>query len=187
MHTDACSARKMDRKLIIQIALMLIVAAYASYLFHEFGHWLVGTLLGNEMSMRLNGAWPTSGIYLKESHSLPVGIGGPAFTILQAFIVLVIIEKYKTLLAYPFLMFPLVFRVFSLALGEFGAQDEAGISATLGLGKYTAVIIVCSILLGLVWRGSRTLKLNGLVIIRFMGGCSVSMLMVIATHKLLFS
>jgi hypothetical protein len=172
---------------IIRLMLVLLLAAYASYLFHEFGHWLVGTLLGNEMSMSLNGAWPTSGVYLKESHSLPVGIGGPAFTILQALIALVIIEKYRTLLAYPFLVFPLVFRVFSLTLGEFRAQDEAGISATLGLGKYTVVIVVCSILLGLVWRGSRTLKLNGSVITRFIGACLVSMLMVIATHKLFLS
>jgi len=125
----------MNGQSIIRLMLVLLLAAYASYLFHEFGHWLVGTLLGNEMSMSLNGAWPTSGNYLNESHSLPVSIGGPAFTILQAFIALMIIEKYKTLLAYPFLMFPLVFRVFSLMLGEFRAQDEAGISATLGLGK----------------------------------------------------
>ncbi len=84
---------------IIRLMLMLLLAAYASYLFHEFGHWLVGTLLGNEMSMSLNGAWPTSGVYLKESHSLPVGIGGPAFTILQACVALAIIEKYTTALA----------------------------------------------------------------------------------------
>ena len=172
---------------IMRLMLMLLLAAYVSYLFHEFGHWLVGTLLGNEMSMSLNGAWPTSGVYLRESHSLPVRIGGPAFTILQAFVALVIIEKYKTRLAYPFLMFPLVFRVFSLALGEFRAQDEAGISATLGLGQYTVVIVICSILLGLVWRGSRTLKLNGSLVGRFIGACVVCMLTVIATHKLFFS
>jgi len=177
----------MKGRSIIRLMLVLLLAAYASYLFHEFGHWLAGTLLGNEMSMSLNGAWPTSGNYLRESHSLPVGIGGPAFTVLQALIALVIIEKYETVLAYPFLIFPLVFRVFSLTLGEFSAQDEAGISATLGLGKYTVVIIVCSILFGLVWRGSRTLKLSGLVIRHFLVGCIASMLVVIATHKLFFS
>ena len=172
---------------IMRLMLVLLLSAYASYLFHEFGHWLIGTLLGNKMSMSLNGAWPTSGVYLKESHALPIRIGGPAFTILQAFVALLIIEKYRTLLAYPFLVFPLVFRVFSLALGEFRAQDEAGISAILGLGKYTVVIVVCSILLGLVWRGSRTLKLNGSAITGFIGACLVSMLMVIATHKLFLS
>ncbi len=172
---------------IMRLMLVLLLSAYASYLFHEFGHWLIGTLLGNKMSMSLNGAWPTSGVYLRESHSLPVRIGGPAFTILRAAVALLIIEKYKTLLAYPFLVFPLVFRVFSLALGEFRAQDEAGISAILGLGQYPVLLVVCTILLGLVWRGSRTLKLNGSIITRFIGASLVSMLMVIATHKLFFS
>ena len=177
----------MKSKVIIRLMLVFLLAAYASYLFHEFGHWLVGTLLGNEMAMSLNGAWPKSGTFLKESHSLYFSIGGPSFTILQAVIALTIIEKYKTLFAYPFLVFPFIFRVFSLTLGEFSAQDEAGISATLGLGKYTVSFVVCSILLALLWRGSHVLKLNGMAVSGFIFCSVVFNLMVIATHVLCFS
>ena len=172
---------------IIRLMLVFLLAAYASYLFHEFGHWLVGTLLGNEMAMSLNGTWLKSGTFLKESHSLYFGIGGPSFTVLQAVIALIIIEKCKTLFAYPFLIFPFIFRVFSLTLGGFSAQDEAGISATLGLGKYTVALVVCSILLALVWRGSHVLKLNGMAVSGFIFCSVVLNLMVIATHVLCFS
>ncbi len=114
----------MDRKRIVQLALLLIVAAYAHNLFHEFGHWLVGTILGNQMSS------------------------------------------------------------FSLTLGNFAAQDEAGISASLGLGKYTVAIIVCSLLLALVWKGSLKLKLGFVALNGWIFGSTVCMLIVIYTHKL---
>ena len=177
----------MKNPTIIRLMLMLLLAAYASYLFHEFGHWLVGTLLGNEMSISLNGSWPKSGNFLKESHSLYFSIGGPGFTILQAVVALLIIEKYKTLFAYPFLIFPFIFRVFSLTLGGFSLQDEAGISAMLGLGKYTVALVMCSILLALVWRGSRVLKLDGMAVGGFIFCSIVFNLMVIATDVLCFS
>lgn len=48
----------MDRKVTIRLMLLLLVAAFVHNLFHEFGHWLVGTLLGDPMSMNLNYAWP---------------------------------------------------------------------------------------------------------------------------------
>ena len=113
-----------------------------------------GTILGNQMSMSLDGTWPTSGGYHREWHSPAVGIGGPAFSILMALIALIFVEKRRTVFAFPFLFFPLFARLFALTLGGFAAQDEAGISASLGLGKYTVAIIVCSTLLVLVWKGS---------------------------------
>lgn len=176
----------MKKLTVIRLILILLLAAYVSYLFHEFGHWLVGTLLGNEMAISLNGSWPESGNFLEESHSLYFSIGGPGFTILQAVIALLIIEKFKTLIAYPFLIFPLIFRVFSLTLGGFSVQDEAGISAMLGLGRYTVALIVCSILLGLVWKGSRVLKLNGMAVGGFIFCSIVFNLMVIGTNVLCF-
>ncbi|MGD0537658.1 MAG: hypothetical protein ABSC03_08430 [Verrucomicrobiota bacterium] len=184
MHTDASSARKMDRKRIALLGLLLLVAAYAHNLFHEFGHWLVGTILGNQMSMSLDGTWPTSGGYHQEWHSPAVGIGGPAFSILMALIAFIFVEKRRTVFAFPFLFFPLFSRLFALTLGGFAAQDEAGISASLEFGKYTAAIIVCSILLALVWKGSLTLKFGFIAINGWILGSTVCMLMVINTHKL---
>jgi hypothetical protein len=174
----------MGRKRIVQLALLLIVAAYAHNLFHEFGHWLVGTILGNQMSMNLDGTWPTSGGYLQGWHSPAVGIGGPAFSILMALIALIFVEKHRTAFAFPFLFFPLFARLFSLTLGNFAAQDEAGISASLGLGKYTVAIIVCSLLLALVWKGSLKLKFGFIALNGWAFGSTVCMMMVINTHKL---
>ncbi len=185
MHTDASSATKTDRKRIALLALLLLVAAYAHNLFHEFGHWLVGTILGNQMSMSLDGTWPTSGGYHQQWHSPAVGIGGPVFSLLMASIALIIVEKRRTVFAFPFLFFPFFSRLFALTLGGFAAQDEAGISASLGSGKYTVAIVVCSILLALVWRGSRKLKFGFIALNGWIFGSAVCMLVVINTHKLL--
>jgi hypothetical protein len=97
-----------------------------------------------------------------------------------------VIERYKTVLVYPFLFFPLFARAFAVVFGDFAAQDEAGVSATLGVGAYTVAIAVLLVLVGLVWRGSRTLRLG----VDVVGGCFlgsvVAEVMVIGTHKLLF-
>lgn len=169
-----------------RLMLLLLVAAFVHNLFHEFGHWLVGTLLGNPMSMSLNFAWPTNGHYLKEWHAPIVSISGPCFSILMALAALVVIEKYGTVYAYPFLFFPLFARVFSLLLGGFAKQDEAAVAVRLGLGKYTVAIIVCSVLLGLVWRGSRRFKLEPQAVGIWCVGGVVAQLIVIGTYKFLF-
>jgi hypothetical protein len=109
-HTQ-CDAHQIASKDFRRLILVVLFAAYTSHLFHEFGHWTMGTFLGNEMSMSLNRAWPTNGSYLKESYALFVIIGGPLFTILQALIALYIIEKYRSFYAYPFFNF-LLFRSF---------------------------------------------------------------------------
>jgi len=180
--------QQMNRHTIISLMLTLLVAAYVSFLFHEFGHWLIGTLLGYEMAMSLNATWLKSGSFLKESHSLYFVMGGPAFTILQVMIALLIVEKYKNLFAYPFVCFPFVLRMFSWTRGmKFGAEDEAVISAMLGLRINIWAIIVCSILLASVWKGSRTLKLNFVVNSAFFL-CSIAFIfVVIATHKMIFT
>jgi uncharacterized membrane protein len=169
----------------MQLAFLLVVAAYAHNPFHEFGHWLVGTLLGNQMSMNFNGTWITGGgSYHEAWHSPAVGIGGPAFSILMASIALIVIEKHRTIYAFPFLITPFVSRLFSLTLGKFAAQDEAGVSTSLGLGKYTVAVIVCSVLLALVWRGSIKLQLSVVAVTVWGLCCVVCKFMVIGTIKL---
>lgn len=67
--TMAALAEQVDRKVMTRLMVLLVVAAFAHNLFHERGHWLTGTLLGNPMSMSSNFTWPTSGRYLEEWHS----------------------------------------------------------------------------------------------------------------------
>lgn len=172
-----------DHKLTTRLVLVLLVAAFAHNLFHEFGHWLVGTLLGNPMSMNLNFAWPTRGHYLEEWHATASSLGGPGFSILMAAAAWLVVEKLGTVYAYPFLFFPLFCRAFALLFGGFAQQDEANISARLDLGKYTVALIVCALLLGLVWRGSRRLKLEPQVIGNWCVAATGAQLLVIATYQ----
>jgi len=69
-------------KLSLKFILLFIPVAYASYLFHEFGHWIIGEVLGNNMVYSLNNVWPQSGHFIDASHKVYSSIGGPAFTIL---------------------------------------------------------------------------------------------------------
>ncbi|RXK55354.1 hypothetical protein ESB00_05505 [Oleiharenicola lentus] len=174
-----------DRKLTTRLLLVLLAAAFAHNLFHEFGHWLVGALLGNPMSMNLNLAWPTSGHYREDWQAVASSLGGPGCSILMAAAAWIVVEKFGTVYAYPFLFFPLYCRTFSLLLGGFAKQDEAFISARLGLGQYTVALIVCVILLGLVWRGSRRLKLDPQAIGNWCVAGTGAQLLVIATQKII--
>jgi hypothetical protein len=144
--------------IFFKLALISIPIAFFSYLFHEFGHWSIGEILGNRMAYRLNGAWPVNVHYINPKHSLYSSIAGPAFSLLQALIALLFIEKFNTKYAFPFLFFPLFMRFFSLAFGGFNKQDEARISASLGFGTYTVAIIVILISILIIWRGAYKLK-----------------------------
>ena len=139
---------------------LFIPVAFISYLFHEFGHWFVGEILGNDMIYSLNYVWPKAGKYINESHNLYVSIGGPAFTILLAITSLVIIEKYQSIYAYPVVFFQFTLRFFSLVFGGFSQQDEARISRLMNVGTYTIGIIVLIVLLLLVVRASYRLKID---------------------------
>lgn len=157
-----------QRHIDIKFFLLFVPVAYGTYLFHEFGHWAVGELLGNRMAYSLNYVWPKDGHYLRESHALYTSIAGPAFTILQAMVALLVIERHKVLYAYPFVFFPMFNRSFSLVLGGLSRQDEARISLLLGTGTYLVPTIVLVILLSMVIRCSSTLgiglRTNGLIV-----------------------
>lgn len=43
-----------DKKTFVKLFLLFIPVSYASYLFHEFGHWIVGEALGNYMAFSIN-------------------------------------------------------------------------------------------------------------------------------------
>lgn len=175
---------QIDKKSLFKLYLLFIPVAYASYLFHEFGHWITGEILGNDMTYSLNYVWPASGHYIDASHTVSVLIGGPAFTILLAIISLLLIEKYVTIYLYPLVIFQMVLRFFSLVFGGFYKQDEAKISAILGLGTYTVGIIVLLILFLIVLRASYKLKINLKYNGYFFTGSILGQLMVIATYEI---
>ncbi|MBG7609361.1 MAG: hypothetical protein IZT55_00705 [Anaerolineae bacterium] len=143
-----------------KLLLLFIPVSYASYLIHEFGHWIIGEALGNNMVYSLNNVWPKGGHYIDADHEVLVIIGGPVFTIILSILFYLIIEKYRTIYAYAIVFFQMFFRFFSLVFGGFSKQDESRISAILNLGTYTVAIIVLLLLFLIVFKASKKLRIN---------------------------
>lgn len=167
-----------------RLVLMMVPVAFLTYLFHEFGHWSVGEMLGNDMVLGLNLSNARSGTYIGRTDALYVSLGGPLFTLLQAVIGLILVEKTKSIYAYSFLYFAAFCRFFSILLGGYYLQDEARISALLHVNRFAATIVVLTALFVLVWRGSRTLKLSAKAVGYFAVLSTLAILLVIAVDRL---
>jgi hypothetical protein len=168
-----------------KVILFTIPIAFLTYYFHEFGHWLFGELLGNDMTISLNNSAPRSGSFINVSHALWSSIGGPAFTILQALIFLVITKIVKSIYAYSIVFFAVFSRLFSIVFGGFYLQDEARISSMLHVNDYLIAIIVLLLLLILLWRSSRIMNLNFKAIGYFTTLGTFSILLVIGLNELI--
>jgi hypothetical protein len=165
--------------------LLFIPVAFLTYLVHEFGHWSVGEMLGNRMVYSLNLVWPRDGRYLEQSHALYVSLGGPGFSVLQAALALLIIEKFRTLFGYPFAFFPMYNRFFADLFGGFSKQDEARIALLLGTGTYLVAFMVLALLLLIVIRCSYRLRLGGRDIGYILVVTTACQLLVIGTYEFL--
>ncbi len=142
------------------VFLLFIPAGYITFLFHEFGHWIMGKSLGYDTVITLNSFRIKSEQILSSREIVLMNLGGPLFTIIQAIIFMIIIEKYKTIYAYPFVFFPVFMRWITLTIGTFKGQDEAKISTMLNIGTYTVALIVLGILLIIILRSSYKLKIG---------------------------
>ena len=183
--TDRIKNDLTESRIDWRVALLFIPVAFLTYLFHEFGHWIVGEMLGNDMVLSLNNATARSGYYIDNAHVLYISMGGPAFTILQAIIFLAIIEKSKSIYAYPVVFFAAFSRFFSVVFGGFSLQDEARIASMLDINIYTVAIIVLLVLFLIVWRSSYLLKLNLKAIGYFTILSTLSILLVIGVNELI--
>jgi hypothetical protein len=143
-----------------KVIILFIPIAFFTYLFHEFGHWIVGEILGNDMILSLNSSNARSGVLINDTHNLFISLGGPAFTILQALIFLLITKKTKSIYAYSVAFFAVFSRFFSILFGGFSLQDEARIASMLDTNKYLFAAIVLTILGLILWKINRIMKLN---------------------------
>jgi hypothetical protein len=168
-----------------KIAFLFIPVAFVTYLFHEFGHWVTGEVLGNDMVLGLNYSNARSGQYIDEPHNLYISMAGPAFTIIQAVVSLIFIEKAKSVYAYPFVFFAAFSRFFSIVFGGFSQQDEARIASLLNIGPYWAAIIVLILLGGILWSSSYLLQLNLKAVGYYTTLSTLCILLVIGLNKLI--
>ncbi|MCK9413667.1 MAG: hypothetical protein M0Q53_15315 [Prolixibacteraceae bacterium] len=168
-----------------KVAFLLIPIAFFTYFFHEFGHWVFGEISGNDMTISLNNSAPKSGYFINNSSALWSAIGGPAFTILQSFIFLLVVQRTQSKYAYSVLFFGVFSRFFSIFFGGFSLQDEARISSMLGVNAYLTAVIVLLILLLILLRSNLVMKLDLKAVGYFTTICTLANLLVIGVNHLM--
>lgn len=135
--------------------LAALIAVPATWLLHECSHWLCGTLLGYEMALTLNTAYPTAGKYDADRHYLLISAAGPVVTLLQAIVVFLLMRRGKSYRLYPFLFTCFYMRLLAAGMSIISPNDEARISEAMGLGAFTLPLVVTLFLFLLVYRVSR--------------------------------
>ena len=139
----------------------LFLVVILSCIIHEFGHFLTGVLLGNNMGMDLNRAYPLEGSYAASWHYPIVVSAGPVFTMVQAILALVLIHvSVPTNFLYAFLLEPVTLRIWPYLVSPFMFQDEAKVCDYLGMSPWVLPIGVWIFLALLAWVGSKKMKIN---------------------------
>ena len=121
---------------------------------HEFGHWLVYTLLGYDATLTLNTVG-IEGDVVHTWHRLVASAAGPAVTVLQAGVAFVALRRGAADWVFAFLLSPFVYRLLAMGANVGMRNDEGRLSEAAGLGGFTIFVIVCSGLLALVVATSR--------------------------------
>jgi hypothetical protein len=169
-----------------KVTLAFIPIAFFTYLFHELGHWTLGELTGNTMTLSLNNSAPRNGFFTNDSAALWSAIGGPAFTILQGLLFLVLTWFTRSVYAFSVAFFAVFSRTFSILFGGLDLQDEARIASLMHISKYLVAGIVLAALLLIGWKCSRLMKLNGKALGYFVVLGVLAVLMVIGTNSMLY-
>ncbi len=169
-----------ESQINLKVALAFVPIAFLTFIFHEFGHWTLGELTGNDMSISLNNSSPVSGSYLNDSGALWSSIGGPLFTILQAFIFTLIVIYSKSIYAFSVVFFAFFARFFPILFAGFKNQDEYRIVQFLDANPYLIAILVLVVLSSLVLISSRKARIK----LKYLGFyflvSTIAMLIVIA-------
>ena len=149
-----------ESKINWKVIFSFIPIAFFTYFFHEFGHWTLGELLGNDMTLNLNNSAPRNGHFINDSHALWSAIGGPFFTIIQGLIFLLIVMITNSIYAYSIAFFAVFSRFYSIVFGGIDLQDEARIASMLNINKYLIAAIVLTIVFLILWRCNRIMNLK---------------------------
>jgi hypothetical protein len=158
--------------------LVLVVCAL-SFVAHESAHALAGHLLGYDMAMSLNQAWPRSERYASSLHAWLVTAAGPAFTIGQAAVAYAVLRVRPRPSAYAVLFCAAFIRLAAAGVSLFHPNDEARLSSDWGLGLWTLPAIVVLALVGLTWDASRRLRVGWRANVLAYIACSVACVAVV--------
>ena len=149
------------RKKIVYIFLEVLI----TMIFHEFGHYLTGSLLGNSMEMDLNGSRPVQGEFIEDWHLPVVAIFGTTFTLLQAFVFWSLLNVYQNKNLHPFLLFPFIYRVVPYVISliqpaRLGRQDKAQFAQYFNFNPWLIIVPVLMLLYVFVYTGGKKLDIN---------------------------
>lgn len=137
---------------------LLFLVGILTFLVHEFSHWIMGTSLGHEMLASPNRVWSKGPI--SPTHGMLVSAAGPAITIVQGLIGFWLVRSRASLVGFAMLYMAFFSRLLAAAVSVLNPNDEARISAQLGIGTWTLPILVVAGLFALVYLASRHLKLS---------------------------
>jgi hypothetical protein len=168
-----------------KVIIAFIPIAFGTYLFHEFGHWTLGEILGNDMTLSVNNSSPKNGSFIDDYGALWSAIGGPVFTIFQGLVFLLLTWLTKSIYAYSITFFAVFSRFFSIVFGGINLQDEARIATMLNWNKYFMAAIVLTILFLILWKSNQIMKLNKKAIGYFVVLGVFAMLIVIGVNELM--
>ncbi len=142
----------------IRLILLTGLFVFLSFLFHEMAHYIMGTVLGYDMTMTFNTVTLTEGSYSQDWERQLVSAAGPIFTIITALIFFYILLKKDNKYVYILLFIAFIQRFLAAVTSIFSSNDEARISESLGIGKMTLPILVSLLLFGLVYKIVATYK-----------------------------
>lgn len=152
----------MDTKITLPYFLSIACIVLATWLVHEFAHWLTSELLGYEAIMRLNGVSPVDETGMTDIEAIWISAAGPIVTIIQGATAYFILSKkgwVKTI--YPTLLVCFMMRFLAGLMNFNNLNDEGRISVFLGLGTFTLSILVAGFLFFLVYKISKQYQLTG--------------------------
>ena len=136
----------------------LFLVGIASFLVHEFAHWLTGALLGYEMVATLNSVTPVGSVNTRDL-ALIAG-AGPLLTVGQGLLGFWLVRKSRSHLGFALLYIAFFMRLVAAGVSVFNPNDEAKLSQLLGLGTWSLPALVVGGLLALVVIASRRLQLT---------------------------
>lgn len=174
-----------ESQITVGVMLAMIPIALFTYLFHEFGHWILGELMGNAMTFSLNTSTPKNGHFLTGQDSLVSAIGGPLFTIVQATVFLIVTRKSGSVYAYSMVFMAAFSRFFSIIFGGISRQDEFRIASMLNVNEYWVALIVLFFLFMLLWRSSWIMHLHLKAVGYFTTLCTFAMLIIIGINSVI--
>lgn len=141
-----------------QLVTVLLLVGIATFVVHEFFHWLAGTLLGYPMRITPNQVGPLSAML--PVHHTVMTAAGPIATYIQAAVGYALVTQRASLVGFAMVYMAFFMRLVAMGVSVFNPNDEARISLDLGLGLWTLPSLAVGTLFLLVYSCSRRMRIS---------------------------